>query len=137
MGGRRWTPDEEAFVILNRRRLTVAALARYLGRTERAVLSWCYRNNCWPWTGSWYTPIDVARLLGVSRQHICRLCTRRVIRARRVPGMRRWLIPPEEVERLVREQRPELWQRWQAGAPGARVGEQPRPLTEREVRRAA
>lgn len=120
MSGRRWTPAEEAFVIVNRRRLHVRTLARHLGRTERAVIAWSYRNNVWPWTGSWYTPIDVARLLGVSRQHICRLCRRRAIRARRVPGSRRWIIPPDEVERLVRERRPDVWHTWQV-----RIGRNP------------
>src|SRR5690606_13525077 len=56
--------------------------------------------------------------------------------AGRVPGMRRWLIPPDEVERLVRERNPALWQAWETRT-GRRIEAGPRPLTEREGRRAA
>lgn len=115
MSGRRWSAADETLLLRERRRLTVPELARRLGRSERAIITYSYLHRCYPWDGSWYTPIEVARLLGVSRQYVTRLCAAKRIRARRVPGMRRWLIDPDDVERLVRERRPELWTCWRGG----------------------
>lgn len=116
MGGRRWTATEECNLIAWRRRYTVPELARRLGRSPRAVVQYSYVHRCYPWDGSWYTPIEVARLLGLTRQCVTGWCARGVVRARRVPGMRRWLIDPASVEALVRARRPELWRRWEEQA---------------------
>lgn len=109
---RRWTAADACNLIAWRRRYTVATIARRLGRTERAVVAYSYAHRCYPWDGSWYTPIEVARLLGVTRQCVTGWCARGVLRAQRVPGSRRWLIAPGSVEALVRLRRPDVWQRW-------------------------
>lgn len=48
-------------------------------------------------------------MLGVTRQCVTGWCVDRKVRAKRIPGMRRWLIDPADVERLVQERRPDLW----------------------------
>lgn len=90
-------------MIVNRRRLTLATLARHLGRSPKAVEQWCWRHGCFPTRGSWYTSGEAARRTGLSPQWLTALCRERRIRARRVPGGRWWLIAPEEVERLARQ----------------------------------
>lgn len=112
MPGMRWSPAEECYVIVNRRRLRLATIARHLGRSEKALLRWCERNDCWPHTQSWYLTHEAELVTRLPDWRIREMTRRGLIRSRRVPGSHWRLLHPDDVEAMVRAHNPTLWQRW-------------------------
>lgn len=94
MPGRLWSVDEAHFVSARIRLWTVGAIARHLGRSERAVRHWCERNRVAPTRDEWVTSGIAAELTGLSPQALTKAARAGRVRARRVPGGRWWLFDP-------------------------------------------
>lgn len=97
---RRYTLDEEAFILAHLTCWSRAAIARHLGRTPRQIKDWCWRTGQHPRNQHLLTSGEAARLAGVSQQWLTELARADRIKARREPGGRWWLFDPEEVRAL-------------------------------------
>ncbi|MCC6312671.1 MAG: hypothetical protein IT337_01560 [Thermomicrobiales bacterium] len=97
--GKHWSAAEELTVIALVDRLTVAELARRLGRTEKAVTRWRERHGVYPTTAGWLTSGWAARESGYSAQRLTALARAGKTSARRVPGGRWWLFDGDDLPR--------------------------------------
>lgn len=98
---------------------SIERMAREVGIAPRTFENWIWRLR-WrktEWRG-WYTTGAAAKVTGLSPQWLSKQCRagalhcRRTRKSPRHPGRTWWLICPEDVERISRARRPELWKHW-------------------------
>lgn len=93
--GRRWTASEECAVVIRIGRQSIPAIARRLGRTERAVRHWCDDHHVCATRDEWVTSGVAAKLTGYTPQGLTKMARSGRIRAHRIPGGRWWLFSPD------------------------------------------
>lgn len=96
---RHWTDAEEQFVSDHLHYWGVAAIARHLGRTEKAVRRYQERRGLFCCTGWLLTSGHASRLCGCSPQRLTALARAGRIKARRMPRGHWWLFRQEDLPR--------------------------------------
>lgn len=94
---RYWTDEEEEFISSYVTVWTPAAIARALGRTEKAVIQYIWRHHLSPTRQHLVTSGVASEISGLSQQRLTTLARQGRIAARRVPGGRFWLFDPERL----------------------------------------
>lgn len=101
---------------------SIAWLAKQLELSPRSVQNWIWKLHFRKTDHrGWYTTGQAAQVTGYSPQWMSQCCREGKLRCRRPPRSLRhpnyswWLVAPEEVERLSKERKPELWDQIRRG----------------------
>jgi hypothetical protein len=97
---RKYTLDEECFILSHLTSWRRETIARHLGRTVRQIRDWCWRTGQNPRNQELLTSGQAARELGCSCQWLTQLAREGRIKARREPGGRWWLFDPRDLAGL-------------------------------------